>query len=53
VQNLQVARVGYLRLRSSWFLRQWVRMDEFYTMEWSKLVFGRNHWWWLWNTQRG
>ena len=58
---------------------RWVRMDEPYTVEWSKRVFdnfeksdvsqqhlcfltnealipiigGRNHWWWLWNTQRG
>jgi len=39
VQNIQVARVFYLRLRSSWFLHQWVRMDEIYTVEWSKLVF--------------
>jgi len=39
VQNLQVARVGYLRLRSSWCLHQWVRMDALYTVEWSKLVF--------------
>jgi len=39
VQNLQVARVGYLRIRSSWFLHQWVRMDELDTVEWSKRVF--------------
>jgi len=39
VQNIQVARVGYLRLWSSWYLNQWVRMDELYTLEWSKLVF--------------
>jgi len=39
VQNLQVARVGYLRLRSSWCLHQWVRMDDLDTVEWSKLVF--------------
>jgi len=39
VQNLQVARVVYRSLRSRWFLRQWVHLDEIYTVEWSKLVF--------------
>jgi len=39
VQDLQEARVSHLSVRSTWFLRQWVRMDELYAMEWSKLVF--------------
>jgi len=37
--DLQEARVAHRGVRSSWCLRQWVRMDEFYTVEWSKLVF--------------
>ena len=75
--DLQAACMAHRGLRWGWFLHQWVRMDELYIVEWSKLVFdnfensgiilfcfltngvlipivgGRNHWWWLWNTQRG
>jgi len=39
VQDLQEARVDHLGVRSTWFLRQWVRIDELYAIEWSKLVF--------------
>jgi len=76
LQNFQAVRVGYLRLRWSWFLRQWVRMDRhcgvIKTCLWQlwkfgylpkhfcfltngaliPIVGGRDHWWWLWNTQR-
>jgi len=39
VQNIQVARVAHPGVRLSWFLRKRVRMDDLYTLEWSKLVF--------------
>jgi hypothetical protein len=37
--DLQEERVDHLKLRSSWFLRQWVSLDEIYMLEWSKRVF--------------
>jgi len=39
VSNIQEACVAHPGVQLSWCLRQWVRMDELYTGEWSKLVF--------------